>query len=381
MVDVEAKAALLRRRVAALALPANAMETAQKVIEAAGMRLPGAAEELRKEWLNDMVAGTDAAEFRHAARDPGKHFVAWIGERAKNRYHVTWRAVDSVARRLGADVASKLILVSWPQEIAWAQRLRLSDNPVIATKAAMFLREAEGSPAKVFGKISDLYAEAVVRLGYSESPAQDLSPFDIRFGTSLPDFNPLFLRYAARNYAQIGSMPRERLEKLAARAARDERQERLAVASETAVSAARRFPMRRMLSTVTLAAGLGMSANQLYLAEEAFLARLSAGAIEIETGGRAPQAAFVAAIASPEERMALLAQAATPDLEETEVLWDIANMDRRWLDRLPESYSKWSHRWASAMEGWQAAVVHGEREAPYDPISDFGFYLTECGAE
>jgi len=383
MVDVEAKAELLRRRVAALALPEGAMREAEEVVAAAGMRLPGAAEELRKEWLNDMVASTDAAEFRHASRDPGRHFVGWASERAKNRFHVTWRAVDAVARRLGADVASRLILVVWPQEIAWAQRMRLSENPVIATKAAMFLRETEGGPAKTFSRIADIYSEAAVRAGYLDSPAQDLSPSDIRFGASLPDFNPLFLRYAARSYAQIvGSMPRDKLEKLAARAARDERHERAEASSASAVASARRFPMRRMLSTVTVAAGLGLSSNELVLAEEAFLARAAAGRVEIDEGGRRSlQSAFVAAIADPLTRAGLFEEAPLPDFDESQTLWEIANMDRRWLAALPESYSKWSHRFATVMESWQSDIVHGRREAPYDPVCDFGFQLATSGDE
>lgn len=382
MVNVEAKAALLRRRVAALALPDGTMEKAEETVAAAGMRLPGAAEELRKEWLNDMVAGEDAAEFRHATRDPGRHFLAWAAERAKNRFHVTWRSVDAVALRLGADVASRLILVAWPQEIAWAQRLRLSDNPVAATKAAMFLREAEGSPARMFSRIADIYAEAAVRAGYLESPAQDLSPADIRFGAAVPDFNPLFLRYAARAYAQIvGSMARDKLEKLAARAARDERQERAEIAARSAVAAARRFPMRRMLSTLTVAAGLGMTSNELALAEQAFLERVAAGGVEVDSASRSLQAAFVAAIADPLSREALAAEAPVQDSDEAGTLWEVANMDRRWLARLPESYSKWAHRFAEAMPEWQAQVVHGLREAPYDTVSDFGFYLAQGGTE
>lgn len=378
MVEFEAKTALLRKRVAALSFPDEVMDEASSAVLAAGMRLPDAARTLRKEWLNDMVASTDSAEFRHASRDPGAHFLAWIKERSKNRYHVTWRSVDAVAMRLGADIASRLAMVVWPQEIAWAQRLRLSDNPVIATKAAMFLREAEGNPAKLFGKIADLHSDALVRSGYSDNPAQETSPSEIRFADCLPEFNPLFLRYAARSYGEVLlSMPRERIELLAGRASRDERQERLELAAAASARTTRRFPMRRILSIISAAHSMGISPNDLFLLETRFLALLESGKVEADSGTRSPQAAFVTMIASPLSRETLLSEAQAPDGEPSEILWGVANLDRRWLGTLPESYGKWSQKWYRHLENWQADVVDERRAAPFDPVSDFGFFLVE----
>lgn len=376
MVGIDAKADLLRKRVAALALTPETLGEAAEVLSAAGVTLPGAAGELRKEWLNDVVASTEPAEFRAAARDPGGHFLAWLRERAKNRFHVTWRAVDAVAARLGAETASRLALVTWPQEIAWAQRLRLSENPATATKAAMFLREAEGYPAKVFSRIADLHADLAGKAGYWDSPAQESSPDEIRFGEGTVDFNPLFLRYASRSYVEnLLGMPRERMEKLAARAARDETRERAAITAGAAVRAARRFPMRRVASTIAAAASMGITPNCLFLLENGFLALVEAGLEHVDPVPRPPQAAFVAAIANSAARPRLVAAAPEPEASDEEILWEVANLDRRWQASLPESFGRWSKDRASRMLEWQADIVEGRREPPRDPISDFGFHL------
>lgn len=378
MVEFEAKAALLRKRVAALSFPEERLAEAQAIVHAAGMRLPDAVATLRKEWLNDMVATTDSAEFRHASRDPAAHFLAWVRERAKNRFHVSWRAVDAVAARMGPEVASRLALVTWPQEIAWAQRLRLAENPVTATKAAMFLREAEGNPSRMFSKIADIYGDVFAKAGYSDHVAQEISPSEIRFADAVPDFNPLFLRYAARSYAEVlSSMPRDRIEILAARAARDERQDRDEIAALAAANATRRFPMRRVLAIISAAIAMGISPNELFLLENGFLKQVEQGSVEVAEGGRTPQAAFVTAISNDTKRAELVATSVRPDVEDAEIMWDVVHLDRRWLDAMPESYRKWSHVWVRLMENWQADIVEERREAPFDLISDFGFYLME----
>mgnify|MGYP001333921659 CR=1 FL=1 len=378
MVGIEAKAELLRRRVAALSLPEGTLEEAAEVLASAGVTLPGMAEELRREWLNDVVASVHPAEFRAAARDPRGCFLAWLRERAKNRFHVTWRAIDAVALRLGAETASRLALVIWPQEIAWAQRMRLSSNPATATKAAMFLREAEGAPARVFQKLSDLYADLAGKAGYWDSPAQEAAPEEIRFGEEEVDFNPLFLRYASRAYAEaLHGMPRERLEMLAARAARDETRERAVITAGAAVRAARKFPMRRVASTIAAAKSMGIAPNALFFLENGFLALVEAGLEMVDPVARAPHSAFVAAIADPAARPRLLASAPEPEASDEEILWEVANLDRRWLSALPESFSRWDSGRVQRMQAWQADVVEGRREPPRDPVSDFGFYLLE----
>lgn len=378
MIDIEAKKRLISKRVASLAFEDSVLEEASRIIISVGMKLPDAASALRKEWLNDMVATTEAAEFRHAIRDPGAHFLNWVRERAKHPYHVTYRAVRSVSQRFGPEIAAKMTHVIWPQEIAWAQRLRLSDNPHIATKAALFLRDAEGNPAKVFQKISDLYSEAATTVDYFDNPVHEISPSEIRFMDELPEFNPLFLRYVTRSFSDVlHTMTRERIELLATRAAKDERREKALISAHRAVQTTRKFPMRRVLSIMLFAINNGISPNELYLLEGSFLQALENGDIELEQGSLTPQVAFISSITTKIQREKLLLTAPVSDFEPNSMIWTIANMDKRWLDEVPESYRKWSSQWATELPKWQISIVEEDREAPHDPISDFGFWLMQ----
>jgi len=379
MVSVEAKTRILKRRVEALQLPEGTMKEVEQILQAEGMKLPGAAEALRVEWLNDMVAHESAAEFGHAARNPRQHFVEWARVRAKRRYHVSYRSVGVVERRLGSSVATQIAMMVWPQEIAWAQRMRLDRNPLVATKAALFLREAEGQPGKVFEKIADAYSNACLKPDYADHPAHSMSASEIRFSSFVPEFTPLFLRYAARAYAdRLHGMTRETLAKLAAVASRDEQEDRDTEAGRQSARIAQLSPMRRMLPVISAAHSARMSPNELCQLEKVFVTLLERGSIKVEAGTGSPHATFMSVIADPARRNGmLLASPARGAGEDPDSLaWEVVNLKAgAWLPTLPESFARMATRLAPAMEAWQIEIAEERREAPLDAVSDFGFFL------
>jgi len=382
-VSVEAKTRILRRRVAALALPPEVMTEAAAIIEENGMKLPGAAETLRVEWLNDMVATDNAAKFGHAARNPSNHFLEWVKVRSQNRYHVTYRSIDAVTRRLGADAASRLAMMVWPQEIAWAQRMRTFSNPTVATKAALFLREAEGTPGRVFEKIADVYSDAFVKSDYSGSPAHAMSVSEIRFSDPLPEFTPLFLRYAARAYSdKLLGMSRDRISSLALIAARDEMADRNFESARQSSKIARSSPMRRMVPIIAAALRANISSNEMFMLETAFIERLIAGGVAIDMGTGSPHASFLREIENKDSRAMLLA-AAPPPTEEQEadaLVWHVVNLRPSiWLREIPDSIKLISNKPKADMERWQTEIAEDRRPPPFDAISDFGFFLLEAG--
>jgi hypothetical protein len=377
MVSYEAKTRLLRKRAAALSLPDGTAERVAETVRSAGMRLPGAAEALRIEWLNDLLAARDAGAFGLAARDPAAHLLSWAAERAKDPFHVTYRSVEAVARDLGPDAASRLV-VAWRQEIAWAQRMRRYPNPRVATKAALFLREAEGAPGKLFERLAATYADAFSSPDYIDHPAHSMSDRDIRFLDHVPDFTPLFLRYASRAYAErLAAMARDKLEVLAARAAREEDEDRERAASRRSADVARRSPMRRMITVIADARMRGLSPNALWAAEEAFLGLLSTGEIRVPPGTGSPHARFLETIGDP-SALARLSAACPPSVPDGDSLaWTVVHLGIGWLDGIPDGYRRMSERMRTSFESWQVEIAEERREAPVDPVSDFGFFLME----
>ena len=375
-IDTKKKASLIARRVSALAFNERVFRDADRIVERAGIRTPDARQELWKEWLNDLVATENSAEYRQATRDPGLHFLEWLRVRATRRFHVTWRSLDKLSRSYGPEIATYFASVVWPQEIAWAQRMRLFDNPHVATRAAMFLRETEGKPSKTFDALSMLHADAIRSLGAEDETARALSPQEIRFGEDLPDFTPLFLQYAGTAYREVlESMDRQKIELLAARARRDEMVERDLDMARSLAASTRASPMRHSTSVISAAISLGVGPNELYLAETAFVERLERGDLPVERGLRTPHAAFVAAISDRKNRRALVSASIAPELDPNVDGWEIAHLDKRWLEGLPKGYSAFPGR-PRLLEEWKEAIVEGRRNIPYDRISDFGFYIS-----
>jgi hypothetical protein len=374
--DARHKADLITRRVSALGFSDRVFRDADRIVEKAGLTLPGIVDELWKEWLNDLVATSNSAEYRAAARDPGGHFLDWLKVRATRRFHVTWRALDKLSRSYGPEIATQFAGIIWPQELAWAQRMRTFDNPHVATRAALFLRETEGKPSKTFAALSDIYAETVRSLTEIDSPASDLTPEEIRFSENLPDHTPLFLQYAGRAYKDmLERMDREKLKLLADRARKDEMAERTAGIARQMAAATRINPMRHSISVISAAISLGIGPNELYLAETAFIDKLEKGEIPVEAGSRTPQTPFINAISDRKNRKALVSASISPEVDTTGDVWDIARLDRRWLSDLPPGYAVFQGL-RDRLEDWKLAIVEGRRNIPYDRISDFGFFIS-----
>jgi hypothetical protein len=370
---MDRKLELVRQKVRRLELPETATAAAEEVIRAKGM--VAKVETLRKEWFNDLLHETMDEEYKLAAADPAGHFLKWIAIRAAHRFHVTFRTLHSVADRYGAEVAHKLYVVTWPQEIAWAQRMRLDRNPFTATKAALFLRETEGAPARTFSAIADIYSEAIMRVGYSESEVQELSAEEIRFASELPEFAPLFQRYAARAYADtLAKMTRDQVERLAARAAADENTERRQFAGEGIARKTMRSPMRRSIAMIRSAIGFGLGANELFMAERAYLKKVASGEIEVEPGMRTADAGFMRLLADRARLRSVLDMEPLPDPAESLDALQIARLDARFIDALPPSFQPLACSKAQ-LDAWKEDVVYGRRAHPYDPVSDLGFKL------
>lgn len=379
--DAKRKVALIQKRSAALNFSDRVFNDAERIVQKAGLTLPGIVEELWKEWFNDMVGTRNGSEYRKAARDPGGHFLEWLRVRATRRFHITWRAIDKLSRAYSPEVAAHFTSIIWPQEIAWAQRMRTFSNPHVATRAALFLRETEGKPAKTFEALSEIYADTVRTIVDIDSPAADLTPAEIRYGEDLPDHTPLFLRYAAKAYKErLDPMDREKLELLADRASRDELSDRALGIAKKMAAAARLNPMRQSPSVISAAISLGIGPNELYLAETAFLDRLERGEVTIEPGLRSPQLAFINQISDKKSRKVLVSASIAPEIDPPVDKWEIANLDKRWVADLPTGFAVFGALRAK-LEIWKSAIVDGQRNIPYDRVSDFGFFISSMGEE
>lgn len=367
---------IIRARAAALSVSPQIVAQVGETAREAGFPDAAAADRLRKEWLNDLVADLSDEHFRPAAKDPDSHFLEWARQRVREPFHVTYRAVDRVSRLYGSEAGLQLVTVTWPREIASAQRLRKDENQRVAVLAALFLRGALQEPGEMFRKLADTWAAATAESPSLASSGDERSPQEIRLSPDPLPWTPLFLRIADKTYGNaVTDMSRSKLEALAERAARDEDRDLAKIAAARSAAHARRSPLSRMPGVISRAAALGMESNVLLDAERDFLARLELGEIPLLPGTALPYREFIGFLEAGSLRCAAPATKEDEAARRGRVDLLVRSRAKGWIDSLPREFGDFGARRKDRFEQWHLQVAEGVRPAPVDPVVDYGHFL------
>ncbi|SOC26892.1 hypothetical protein [Thalassospira xiamenensis] len=351
-------------------LEANTLATA------AGWPGDSNGEKLYSEWVNDLIVFAGKPYFKKMASDPDTNFLEWAKSRVADPYHVSFRVHDAVRSKHGGDLALSFSMVRWKQEIAWAYRMRASDNDRISFLAEMFLKAAQRDPAKLFTGIVDIYlSEAGFDPTYANTPFHELSVDDIRDGLVEDRYwQPLWLRFAEREFGRmLNDMPRARLSGLAAAVREAELQDRQARQLAAHVRKLKRWRPSLMMGVLSVAASKRLSSDDLVVAEQNFIMEVEAGQIDLTRANKAPWQIFLAQIG----KWAGVASAPTP-VERQRRLELVVNLDPYWAEQLPEDFIRMGARHQSKLYAWFDEIVKtGTRVPPIDPSVDYGMFLAE----
>lgn len=370
-------ALILARAIRALAVPPSAMEEARIAADASGMREPDAAQRLYREWLNDLVAVHGGLQFQAAARDPQGSFLGWLASRLANPWHVSHRAHAAVRARHGDEVAILIGGVRWPQEVAWAQRMRGDDNDRVAFLAEMWLQAARRDPAKLFKGVADLYvAEAALDPSYASNPAHLLSDQEILDGEEdVCHWRPLWLRFSEREFGRlVNATPRARLSVLAQRVREAEWRDRRARGHARQAEALRRWRPATMVAVLEAAIAHGLSSDDLVAAERDFVSEVERGGVDLTSVPTPAWRVFARRLGS----WAGLSSAPS-DVERAQRIEAIHALPPSWADRMPDDLhvvGATDHR--RLMMWFDAVAVTGARTPPEDPAVDYAMWLLEA---
>jgi hypothetical protein len=336
-------------------------------------------EKYYQEWLFEMADSARNDDYFLATRNPREQFSRWVSARIADPFFVAKSIRNILSQRFHVDIANKIFMIIWPQEIAWAQRYRLDANAYNATKAALFLSQAQDDTKSVFLSIADLHAEAFMNFDYNRSHFQDMSPEEIRNSPELPDFTPLFLTHANRNYIdKLSKLNSGDFHKYAGVAAQLEKNERQSVMRLQLIDHARRHPLRRSLPVLAAARAHKIDSNELYLLEQYFLDLLEKKAIEVVPGSSTALPLFTAFISDRRGIKRTILEAATfagPDAKAIDQL-GVLGLRNWWIDQLPDGYRNLGNIITRFSE-WREALIDDTRKMPFDPVSDFGYFLLE----
>ncbi len=207
-----------------------------------------------------------------------------------------------------------------------------------------------------------------------------MSPDEIRNSEELPDFTPLFMRYANHAFEEkISSLTPAMFEQFAKRAALDETSDRQRDMRLQIVEQARRFPMRRFPSVIATARKHKISPNEIFMLEAYFLGQIEDGKMDIPPGSVSAIPLFISFLTDRKLVRASLLEAAkfSSDIALPTDVWSVVNLQRGWLEQLPSSYREVCDL-LMPFQAWKSAVVEGKRPLPIDAVSDFGFFIMEA---
>jgi hypothetical protein len=365
---------ILTRAVRSLRVSPATMDRSRSVAEAAGVMDAEAAQKLYREWVNDLVAFVGHPQMAEAARNPDHAFLQWLGSRLTNPFHVTCRAHDAVRARYGGEAALLFAEVRWPQEVAWAHRMRGHDNDRIVFLAGMWLKAAKRDPAKLFRGLVRCYAEeASLDPHYARSDVHLCDAGEIR-GGAVDDrhWRPLWLRFAEREFGPMANgMPRQKLTLLAQQVRETEFRERLADKRSGWAGRLRAARPALMLAVLQAAIDHGLSSDDLAAAEKAFIADVESGAVDIDGQPHPAWRLFLRTLPDWQGRSPV------PDPGEAEErVAAVQGMSPAWTDALPADFLRLGAADQRRLLAWFDAVASDRtRAAPSDPAVDYGMWL------
>lgn len=322
---------------------------------------------LWSEWRNTVVT-MSAEQFEALDPDPAKAYYQWLDQRIANPYQMTSRAFEKARRRFNSEFLNRFAFTLWPVEIAWAQRLRRSPNDRVAVVSRLFLSQIAKDPSAEVVQFGEACVEAMSEPDYYNAPERHYEPSQIRDGYGSDLFRPAFLRLAEAVHAiRLQKIDPDDLTVMAEVARREEERDLAIIARTRAIRSARRSPLSRNVTVITVAIERGLSSDALVLAEEGFLAEVETGISEISADTRYPQSEFIDWLRSGRNE----AVTHDPNVEHSD-LWryDV----RHWISELPIDFGRFGARDVKSFHAWMESL--GTRPSPpIDPVVDYGMYL------
>ena len=338
------------------------------------------------EWRNDVVLFREASKsrvmpilsaerdpFTPARKDPSSAYLAWLKERLDDPFRVSWRAVMRALRVVPLERANHFRDISWHQEIAWAHRLRASDDDRTAIASGRFLLLATKDASTQFVRLVKSWVS--VDSLFNLAPAHLFTAEDIRIGMGTGEHEPLFLRLIRAETATWFDKADLRTRRLVADRVREaENSAQKVFARIRAVELVRKAPLARLVGVIQVAIEMGFSSDQLVEEESVYVGMLDSGEVEVPAGTGLPYQDFLhwLRLRKPSKSAVL---GPTDSIEAEGERLDIILSPRRWIEGLPRDYGYMDAANPLVFQQWFMPIRLNERPFPRDPRVDYGFHL------
>lgn len=331
-------------------------------------------EALWREWVNETIFSSteDSESFDEAALNAPGVYSAWFLSRIEDPYRVPSYFVTKGCMRYGPELVMRLAMVTWHQEIAWAQRSRRMNDDRASVLGSLFLKTVKIDAGRLFLSMCDAFVARSSEYAYMNSPVHNMDANSIRFSLDIPEFMPLFRTVSEAEFSE--NINRASLSQLALMAARSRSIEIKEIEENTrlrAVAMLEKARMGRMTGAIKQALNFGMTSNKLFAAEQQFNDRVRGGHITVSPDAGLPYADFLlfAKGIFPSDVCDEYAPASVKSVA------FILKAPSKFFETLPASYAELGSEDYSNLANWIAPYARGQAIPPRDLQMDYGFYL------
>lgn len=358
---------MIEARLQRLAVAPEVEAEAVGIVKAAGV--PGLDQaKLFAEWRSDVLA-SDGDDFKVACEDPPGIYLEWLRARVKDPFHVTFRAVSQYSKNRDLNGANEFVYVRWPQEVAWAHRLRASGDDRTAFFSTLFLRQAAHNTAKAFHEVAAAFDSAMREHSFALADEHKLTAKAIRLGVGEVTHRPAFLRlYEVKHATTVDRMSPTEMAALALRARESQAVDRNRVYGATACALAQLTPISRLIGVIHVARETLRDSDQLVLEERTFLESVAKGEIALLSGG-IPNLEFIHWLRARAPVDVLAPHDEDPNLAK------VLGSPGRWVAGLPRDYHDYGAGDQRKLASWLTPIITKQRPVPLDCVVDFGFHL------
>ena len=342
-----------------------------------GSQLDYTAQDMIAEWLNYVILNRDDGEtLETAIENPDRHFMQFLVNVTNDPTQPLPHHVQMLSRQIGIEFVSAMSRIHWPQQLAWAERMKNHEDDTVVLLADLFSKKAAKKPSDLFCKLTRFAFEADF-----DGQTHSMTTFDLLNADEIAAVDltglqwlPLCILYVQRSSASkaLAQFSESALAQRAHGVRIDYRKRHASQRLDASLSYLEDYPLTLRSSVISKATRLGINSTKLCALYRDFLSSIR-DQIKIPDDERSMTRLFIEHIDHGKDNKVVSQEAETV----RGIRKSVARINSRWIASLPEDMFVAGADDKSKLSEWRNLVLSGERDCPSDIRVDYFMFLYE----
>jgi hypothetical protein len=332
-------------------------------------------EDLKKEWLNDVLSkGVSSNALSSALEDPDSNFISFAIKFIDSPDEPSERIINKMSKQYGEAFVGHFLMVVWPVQIAWAQRLRNHQDDHMCICADIFVKLlAKKGPSKIFCDLTNWSFKNGIEAISNNPSISEMSKEEI---LSAPldnmDFIPICISFVKNQSKNTLSRISEKKFTEHAKSIREQYQDDyLTTELSNTVKYLQDFPIIFRHMIVMQVLSLGITSNAYHWLNEKFIQDIKS--MRITSAPEFIDREFSRFVNDHEKDAKKFSKASKSEV--IDLRQEVSLLSAKWQKSLPYLTQELGAEKSSNFSKWRDQILDNYREAPRDPSLDFFMWL------